>query len=573
VKIAPTNNGKDCLITDFRLGQFFSLLSGLPARKKWLDRNLVFQPSGAAIDFLLTNIPEAKWTGGAEVFRDNYLKLKMEEENTRHEKKEQLVDSGYEYRTVPFAHQRHCFLLSRDKESFAIFHEQGCGKTKVAIDTAAYNYELGRIDTLIVLTKIGVHSNWITEEIPEHLPERIPHIATFYRNSWPKAEYDNMLQAAKTARGVLRIITFYVEGINHAKQQDMLMAWLENSKALFVIDESSTIKNASADRTKFIIKAGKLAVMRRIMTGTPITRGLENYYSQFKFLDSRIIGHESFYTFRAQFCIMGGFERRQIVSYKNIAELVKIVDGHSHRVLKKDCLDLPPKIYQRRPFELSAAQRKLYDALRKNAIEEIQALLGEEEGLKRAQEIVIVRALRLQQVACGLSPNNEPELLDGEHPRLQSLLDAVEEAEAGGSKVIVWFRFAKNLEQALAKFGSKAVAYWGKVGKDERILNVQRFQTEERIRIFAATSAAAYGLTLTAAQTSIYHSQNSSLDLRLQSEDRNHRIGSSGDHILYVDQEAMRTVDRKIIRALISHKSLADEINQDPISIFMEEGE
>lgn len=580
MKIKLTDSGKDCLMTDFRVGQFFSLLSGMPGRKKWIERELAFSPTGANIQFVLDHFADADWEEGAARLRDSYIDLKMKEENTRQEKREQLTEdsSGYEFKTVPMKHQLKCFLLQRDLEAFAIFHEQGTGKTKTLIDTAAYQFEQGKIDTLIVMTKNGVHQNWVNNEIPKHLPDRIPYQALWYSTDWTKREYANVMDAADV-KGILRILAFHIEGINSEKARELLLHWLKRSRAHLCVDESSTIKNPSAERTKFLIKAGRNAPFRRIMTGTPVTRGTENLYSQFLFLDPRILGYDSFYTFRAAYCIMGGFENKQIVGYKNVEQLIKIIDGHSDRVLKSECLDLPPKVYRRRPFELPKEHRRLYDALRLNTIEELKAILGEEDGMKRAQELAMTRSLRLHQIACGLTPDEQPELLEGSQPRMDILMDEIEEGTAGGEKVLVWARFKPNLRHILKQLGAKAVGYFGDIPQRQRPENEKKFQEDSRTTVMVCSSAAAYGLTLTASSNNIYHSQPSSLDIRLQSEDRTHRKGTVGMMVngklgvLYTDIEAVRTVDRKIINNLRKHKNLADQINQDPISVFMDEEE
>lgn len=581
MKIQLIETGKDCLIRDFRVGQFFSLLNEMPGRKKWRERELVFNPSGANIEFLLERCPDAEWESGADLIRDSYLGLKMQEENTRQDKKAAglLTDSsGYEFRLTPFRHQLECFLMSRDLESFAFFHEQGTGKTKPIIDTAAYQYEKGTIDTLLVVAKSGAHINWVVEEIPKHMPERIPYNAVYFSVNWKDSEVRAMTEAAKTASGYLRIVTFHLEGIKYlnsgelGKLQRMLMAWLETSAGcMLVIDESSKIKNFSADRTKFLLKAGKLAKFRRIMTGTPVTSGIENLYSQFAFLDPRILGHTSFTAFRSEYCIMGGFEGRQITGYKNTDKLIKIIDGHSHRVLEKDCLDLPERIYKRRHFEMSAGQRKLYDAYRKQALEEIIAILGEEEGMKRAAEISITRALRLHQIACGLTPSENAEPLSYPNPRLEVTLDEIEEATASGRKIICWSRFKPSMHELYGKLkGIKTVRYYGGVSEDEKKEASRRIQNDDRCQILIASSAAAYSYTWTAVTRNVYHSQSSSLDIRLQSEKRSHRIGTT-EHVLMIDVEAKNSVDRKIINALKAHKNLADQITQDPRIPFLED--
>lgn len=565
--IESYNNGRNCIIT-CPLGGNFALLTGIPGHKKWIERQLVFTPTGAAIAYILEHWPNATWGEGADALLQRYMDVKMEEENNRSAKREELTDdSGYEFKTVPYKHQRQSFLLARNKEAWAHFHEQGTGKTKIVIDTAAYLFEKNYIKRAVVIAKNGVHHNWVINEIPAHLPDRIPSTRTWYSvNRKGKV----IIQPEKRA-GKLHWITFNIEGFTSKYAEELLIGWLEADDCLVVIDESSRIKNPSAMRTKFLIKAGKLAGFRRIMTGTPLTSGIENIFSQFKFLDENILGHRSFYTFRSEFCIMGGFEHKAIVGYKKTEELTQMVDGWSDRVLKKDCLDLPPKVYKRIPFELSPQHRRVYDAYRKDAIEEIKALLGQGISEKAAEEIVITKLLRLQQISCGLVPGTKTgERLEGTDMRMKILTDQMEDAQG---KLIVWARFIGDLNYIMKQWGQKAVGYFGGITEKERISSVQRFRDSDKVQYFVASSAAAYGHSLPAIGA-VYHSQSSSLDIRLQSEDRCHGINRTvGPTTTYWDLEGLRTVDQKIIRAMKKNKDLADQITKDPISMFMEDDE
>jgi SNF2 family DNA or RNA helicase len=572
MKITATESGKDCMMTEMRVAEVFSLVAGMPGRKKWEERTLIFQPTGANIAYVLKHWPEAVWEGTAEVIRDKWISIKQQEDNTRAEKMEKLTDSsGYEFRTKPYDHQRQAFLLQRDRETFALFHEQGTGKTKTILDTAAYLYEKGEIDTLIVLAKNGVHINWVVEEIPTHLPERIPHMAAYYTSDLSKSERKSLLEAPLMAKGMLRILTFHIEGMNAEGAREMLMAWLTDSNALVVIDESSRIKNHSAQRTKFLVKVCKKAPYRRIMTGTPLTSGIENLYSQFMFLDPKILGYESFYTFRNAYCIMGGWEGKQVTGYKNIEELIKTIDGHSHRVLKKDCLDLPPKVYRRLRFDMGKEQRKLYDVYRRQALEELQQSVWGGGRNEEGTGDCCCASFALQQIACGWTPDSEMRPLEGPNVRMQTLMEELE--EAGDNKLIIWSRFKTDCREILRLLGKKAVPYYGDTQNRDRIRSVHSFKNDHNAQYFVASSAAAYGLSLPAAGA-IYYSQSSSLDIRLQSEDRCHGIKrTTGPVVTYTDMEAIRSVDGRIITALKKHKSLADQINQDPTSIFMEEEE
>ena len=331
------------------------------------------------------------------------------------------------------------------------------------------------------------------------------------------------------------------------------------------MDESSRIKHPGALRTKAILKFGQMASYRRILTGTPITKGAEDLYSQFRFLDPYILKHDSFYSFRARYCVMGGFESKQVVAYQNLSELTRNIEGHSFRVLKRDCLDLPDKIYQRHPVELSKNQRRLYDQMRKEFVAEM-------DGERVDSPLALTRILRLQQIVCGWFPGDDgvKAIDEKKNPRLEALLDIISNIDS--SKVIIWSRFRadqKVLECALKQL---SVSYHGGVPNDERATAVKRFQEDPDVRFFIGNPATAgLGLNLTAASYAIYYSNSFDLETRLQSEDRCHRIGTK-NNVTYIDLEAPRTVDSKIIKALRAKKSVADLVNQDPVAFFMEDG-
>jgi SNF2 family DNA or RNA helicase len=362
----------------------------------------------------------------------------------------------------------------------------------------------------------------------------------------------------------LKVFSFNVEAFVSDKATRLMNRVLLSNDVLLVVDESSRIKRPGAKRTKSITRFSKMAKYRRIMTGTPVTKGPEDVYSQFKFLDPHILGYDSFYSFRARYCVMGGYENKQIVSYQNVDELTKNIEGHSFRVLKKDCLDLPDKIYQRHPVDLSPKQRKLYDQLRKEFIAEL-------EGEHIDAPETITRLLRLQQIVCGWFPTEEEvKPIDEKNPRMQALLDILSDID---TKVIIWARFKADLRAIERALGDLAVAYHGDVSNDQRAIAVERFQNDPKVRYFIGQpQSGGIGLTLTAAECAIYYSNSFDLETRLQSEDRCHRIGTK-NNVTYIDIEAPKTIDSKIIKALQSKKSLADVVTKDPISLFLTDDE
>jgi hypothetical protein len=557
------------LVVECKVGPNFALLSALPGRHKWIERKFIFKPTGASIAYIIKNWPEAQWIEGAEVNLKDFHDARILGETVSAQKKieEWFDDGGHPFKTKPFDHQLKAFLISRDMSVFALFHEQGCGKSKVVVDTTAYLYTKEEVDTLIVIAPNGVHTNWILNEIPAHLLGDIPAWTGVYKASLKPKEYLELMEAATKEVGKLRIITFNVEGFISSKAKALMEHWLKNSKAIMVVDESQRIKSHGAERTKYLTKVGRKAKYRRILTGTPVTRGVENLFSQFRFLDPMIIGHDTFTAFRSEYCVMGGFENRSIVAYQNLPELIARIDGYSHRVLKKDCLDLPDKTYKRHPFEMEKFQRMLYDQVRTSALDELEKTLGLEKGQEMAKAIAITKLLRLQQIACGWFPEAQPRPLP-HNPRMEALDEVIE--DAGDGKIIIWSRFVADIQVMAKKFGEHALTYYGATSTKDREFAVKAFQDKSnRKKFFISNKAGSTGLTLTAALNAIYYSNDFDLETRLQGEDRNHRIGTEGT-VVYTDLEAEKSIDRKIINALRKKKSIADMVTQDPISMFME---
>ena len=561
--ITKADYGKYLVIKSKLVGDTFEKLSTLPGFKKWIGRDLLFDPTGANIDRIRKYFPEAEWDESASPALDQYISnLKEMEANIQMKKAELPSNDDYDFKTKPFEHQRKAFYMSRDKKAFALLMEQGTGKTKVIIDNAAYLYAKGEITSLVVIAPNGVHRNWL-KEIDIHMPEWCIRKSFYYSSGMNKKrieEYDAVLGSSEC----LKIFTFNVEAFTSPKAIYYMQKILVSNKTMLVVDESSRIKRPGAKRTKIITKFGKQADYKRIMTGTPVTKGPEDVYSQFKFLDPQVLGYDSFYSFRARYCVMGGFENKQIISYQNIDELTRNIEGHSFRVLKKDCLDLPDKIYQRHYVEMTAKQKKLYQTMKKSFVAELEGNMIE------APE-AITRLLRLQQILCGWFPSEEGlSQIDDKNPRIEALKEILSDID---SKVIIWARFKADLRAIERALGDLAVSYHGDVTTDARELAVDRFQNDPSIRYFIGQpQSGGIGLTLTAADYAIYYSNSFDLEQRMQSEDRCHRIGTK-NNVTYIDIETRKSVDSKIIKALREKKNLADVITKDPISLFMSEEE
>jgi hypothetical protein len=520
----------------------------------------------------------------------------------------QIKQHDYEYKTKPYAHQHEAFIRSRDEENFALLMEMGTGKTKVTIDTAAWLYAKGEINFLFVVAPNEVHRNWIDREVPAHLPDWVEYRACVWSSKMKKKDWDDFAALWDKDFKGLRILAVNVEAWG-VGEKIWKMASKDPKKPKFgsivrqifnaflvmlVVDESSKIKTPGVRRTRRLTNHGKYAKFRRILTGTLITNSPLDSYSQFRFLDPEILGIGNFLSFKHRYARWkternwrAGRNYEVLIGYKHLDELKEKIDKQSFRVLKKDCLDLPDKIYVRRPVELEKEQKRIYDQLKKYAILELK-----NSDEKVLINLVLTKYLRLQQILGGFIPAEHPDdppepIFDNpeKNPRIKALFDVIDQID---DKVIIWARFRAEIEmireQLAIRYGSeKVVTLYGGTNTKVRGENINRFQGQtpiidpdtharkgwedipeaEQARFFVSNQhSGGYGLTLTAATYMIYYSSDFSLEARLQSEDRAHRIGQKNT-VTYIDLETVGTIDTNIVQALVSKKSLADMISGD----------
>jgi len=487
----------------------------------------------------------------------------------------QVLAEDYLWKTEPYAHQREVFLRSRDEESFGYLMGMGTGKTKVTIDVAAYNYSKGVIDCLVVVAPNGVHRNWISREIPTHMPDWTNCRAAIWASEMRVKEAKAVESLLDPDFKGLRVVSLNIEAFRDStkcKAARLVRKLLNCFNVMMVVDESSKIKTPGAKRTRALEVLGKHAVMRRILTGTPVTNGPLDIFSQFNFLGRDLLGFDNFYSFKHYYAeweqernFKTGQEYEVLSGYRNLDELIETIDRHSYRITKEECLDLPEKIYTTRYVEMTMTQRKMYNDLVQRSLIEL------EDGEEMSVAHVLTKLLRLQQVVGGFIPKEEfapAEAIEDRNVRIDCLMDILEESEG---KVIIWARFRAELaaiENAIRKkYGKESVvSYHGGVGKDDREHNMDTFQDPASpVKFFVGQQhSGGYGLTLHAATTVVYYSNDFSLEARLQSEDRAHRIGQHHS-VVYVDIECVGTVDSKIIEALRNKMSLADTITRDSV--------
>ena len=472
---------------------------------------------------------------------------------------------NYKFKTKPYAHQLVALEKSVDKKEYGYFMEMGTGKSKVLVDNMAILYDKGKINGALIIAPKGVYNNWYSQEIPTHLASHIKPKMVMWTASASKAkekEYQTLFETGFD----LHVLIMNVEAFSTKKGVEFAYKFLRSHKTLMAVDESTTIKTPTSKRTRAIITLGKHAVYRRILTGSPVTKSPLDLYSQCAFLNENLLDHTSFYSFRNRYAHMvdrnfGGRRVQIISSYKNLNELEEILKVFSYRVQKKDCLDLPKKIFINRIVELSQEQKNAYSTMKSAAL----ALL---KGKMTTAPHALTQLMRLHQITCGHLKSDDGTITNLKHNRIEELVDVLSEMEG---KVIIWANYIHDIEEIVKRikkeYGDDSIVqYYGATSSDDRQKAIKKFQDpNSSVKYFVGnTQTGGYGITLTEASNVIYYSNSYDLEKRLQSEDRAHRIGQKKS-VTYVDLIAEKTVDEKIIKALRNKINIASTIMGDTL--------
>jgi len=408
-----------------------------------------------------------------------------------------------------------------------------------------------------------VYDNWVKVEIPKHLSDDVPVKVVRWQPRLSIA-YKNQLESfVKERYDGLKIFVMNIEALSTTKGAKIAGVFLiQNEDNMIIVDESTTIKNRGASRTKNLMTLKSYSSYRRILTGSPITKSPMDLYSQCSFLSNRALNFSSYYAFQGRYAIIkqrafGARSFQEIVGYRNLDELNEKLEQFSTRTLKEECLDLPEKLYTRRNITLSDEQSTVYNQMKKLALAQL------ESGELSTTASILTQIMRLQQICCGFFQPDIGDIRPLANNRLNELLDITDELQG---KAIIWASFTHDIQQIARslrdRFGPDSVAlYYGETPQEDRQEIVHRFQDmNSDLRFFVGQpKTGGYGITLSAASTVIYYSNSYDLENRLQSEDRAHRIGQK-KNVTYIDLVCPDTIDEKILEALKNKINLSQKV-------------
>ena len=458
----------------------------------------------------------------------------------------------YPYKTEPYEHQRNALNESAEKVQWAYFMEMGTGKTKVTIDNMSYLFFQRKINAALIIAPKSVYTIWETE-IETHMPDVLKKSIFKWNIDKPKDYYKlNEFQH-------LRIFLINVEALSTKRGFEACVDFLTKNKLNFVaLDESTTIKNKSAKRTKNILGLRKLSHIRRILTGSPITKSPLDLFTQCQFLSPELLGFSSYLAFRNRYAEMTDIPvgSGRFISvpkyYKRLEELEIKLKQFATRIRKDQCLDLKPKVRSKRYIELEGESKKIYDRLRTSAL-----AIVEDSTISFSNKLTEI--IKLHQVCNGFTKDDDGRMLPLHDQKIKSLHEIIEESDG---KIIIWANYLWNIHEIIhslkSKYGEESVvSIFGEVNVKDRKKAVESFQNDSNVRFFVGNpTTGGFGLTLTACNTVVYYSNNYNLEVRMQSEDRAHRMGQTGT-VVYVDIVAKNTLDEAIMKSLINKGQIA----------------
>lgn len=494
-------------------------------------------------------------------------------------------------KTSALKHQQECLARFGKMRAFALLAEMGTGKTWIVINNAADLWADNVCDAMLIFAPNGVQLNWVLKELPKHMPGWVRWKAAAWRSDARKEEREALEELLQPLPdGVLRIVAMNWEALNSKRARAFAEQFCASTEWLMMVaDESDWIKSPSAARTKNFMKLRGYSRWRRIMSGTPINNAPFDAFTQFGFLDQKILRTTSFYAFKAEYAellqpgnpllehinkqrqqnapdrkfnprfgpqvVVKGKDGRP--KWKNLDRLSALIQPFSFRVLKKDCLDLPEKVYKTSLFDLTAEQQVHYDKMER----ECRLLFMNDET-----PVTKLTALgKLSQITSGyfLHPGvEEPVRIEGANPRLDILAERVAAIVAQGDKVVVWARYRAQIADVVARLkaeGRAVVEYHGGTSDDDRLAAIAAIEEGEAEVFVGNQQAGGTGITIVRPRYVIYFSNSFSMRERAQSEDRSHRIGQR-NAVTYLDIAARGTIDEDILAALADKAEVADAL-------------
>jgi len=462
-------------------------------------------------------------------------------------KENEVPDIMVPLKTKPYDHQKRAFMIGTTLNSAAFLMEMGTGKTFAAIAVAGKRFIDNEITKLLVIAPLSILHVW-KQEFEQHA--NFP-VNVVVLNDTQMTKKKKKIENCNKSK-VLNVLIVSYE--SSWRMPDELFEW---KPEMVILDESQRIKNKKAKRSEFIHELGDKVKYKLILTGTPVTQSPVDLFSQYRFLNKDIFGM-SFYKFRDQYCVMGGFENKQVVGFQNLDDLIQKAHSVAYRVTKEEALDLPDFTDEVMYCELKDSA-KTYNDMSKLLKVEVK------EGKCDAKSL-LAKLTRLSQITGGFLPITDKEgketVQQIGHEKLDLLKSIVEDFPRN-KKLVIFCRFIPEIDAICGMLDEMKISHaaiTGDVLSATRELINDKFQKNEDPKIIILQSqVGGLGITLTMADTMIFFSNTFSYSDREQSKARIHRVGQK-NHCTYIDLVANNTIDNKILISLKEKKNVADMV-------------
>ena len=433
-------------------------------------------------------------------------------------------------------------LKNQYKKSFGYLLDMGLGKSAVTYADFLYSVERGQVNALIVVCPNSLKENW-----QDQLEKWVPDHKNINFAVWPELP-------KKDSPPFIWIINYEAFYLGKAKAARLSLEATQKYKIMLVLDESITIKRHNGLPAKMMIGLSRYVTKKRILSGSPVTQGPHDLWSQLTFLGAI---NMNYWQFRHHFCIMGGYKMKQIVGAKNEKELNRLLTSCSYRATKDKWSDLPEKIYTTRQFDMTPKQKLAYKKMYNYFVVEIN-----EQQI--SAQMVITQYGKLQQITSGfiIDEFKQVNVIENNPPKLKEIFNIMEQIE-GKLLISVIFKYSMEFLTTKLKEFNPAILK-GNMNTEDIREEKRKFSDDDSCRIvLCQPQSHKYGHTLLGSKkrrccTEYFYENSYSLDDRKQIEDRIHRYGQDSDTV-YIDP-VCSPMDKKVITALQKKENVAKAI-------------
>lgn len=550
---------------------------------------------------LVRNLPDRRWSKAKKAWVAPLLRLnakhigdligmagveatpaaKQALTNYRETVAKRKVESGgfpawYKFKREPRKWQREALNKKWGKTAFALHADRRTGKCLVSINYACALRMEGKIDAVLIAVKLSGRRTWLEQF---EIDASIPYDIYLPYTDDPKG-FDQWLNRKHD----FKVMVIGIESLSEGKMIEFARRFvMTHGKVYMAIDEAHLIAGHKSIRTERCIELGKQCAYRDTMTGTPLRKSPLDLFSQFEFLDPEIFGIGDYYAFRNQYAVVleqktkTGQKYPMIVGYKNIEELSKTAAPYVYEITKREAFkDHPEQIFEKAHVQMTAAQAKLYDQIKREKAYEFK---GKELVVQNVLELM----LRLHQVAGGFVPTytETPYLGRGNieklrkvatwhpimpwknNPKIAEIIDLASD----DCQFIIWAAYRAEIAAIVEALGhtypkERVREVHGGISEADRAEFRHEFQAGKVKYIVGNTATGGSADSWSACETMIYYNNTQNMIDREQSMDR--PILDGLDHsVLYVDIIMEKTVDDTIMRSIQAKVDLSEYVRNN----------